>query len=257
MRKLGFNRVVVAGVLSPFAAVLFYGITYSLLTAQSHNLERDWGFRLLAATAAMTVPSVLTFVLAAKESRRKTLSMSAKAGVGIAILTMGFIAKPVSDGILRSRQERNMALQGVAAPLFETRDITGRVQRLSDQRGKVVLINLWATWCGPCRIEMPKLDALYRERKDEGLVVFGLSAEDIDTQRKFLSKVSVSYPLLTVTEGVPAFYRDIARYPALFLVDRDGRLQPLPEPGGSFTKIEGAVDRLLDNPAKNVARERR
>ena len=79
----------------------------------------------------------------------------------------------------------------MAAPQFETKDIAGRVQRLSDQKGKIVLINLWATWCAPCAIEMPKLDHLYKERKERGLVVFGLSAEDAETQEKFLAKVPV------------------------------------------------------------------
>jgi len=92
---------------------------------------------------------------------------------------------------------------------------------------------------------MPKLDRLYKERKERGLVVFGLSDENAETQQKFLAKVPVSYPLLTMTDGVPDFYRDVARYPALFLVDRDGQLQPLPESGESLTALEGAVDKLL------------
>jgi peroxiredoxin len=96
---------------------------------------------------------------------------------------------------------------------------------------------------------MPKLDHLYKERKERGLVVFGLSAEDAETQEKFLAKAPVSYPLLTMTEGVPDFYRDVARYPALFLVDRDGQLQPLSESGESFTSIEAAVDKLLEMPS--------
>ena len=175
--------------------------------------------------------------------------MLSRVGLVLAALTLGLVAKPAHDGILRSRQERNMALHDVAAPQFETKDISGGVQRLSNQKGKVVLINLWATWCAPCRIEMPQLDHLYKERKERGLVVFGLSAEGAKTQQKFLAKVPVSYPLLTMTEGVPNFYRDVVRYPALFLVDRDGQLQPLSQPGESFTAIEAAVDKLLEMPS--------
>ena len=242
------NRVFVAGVVAPFAAVLIYGLVYSLMTSLSRNVERDWGFRLFIAALAMALPSVLTVVLAVSQSRQKKLSMLSRIGLVIAILTLGLVAKPAHDGILRSRQERNMALHDVAAPPFETTDIAGRVQRLSDQKGKIVLINLWATWCAPCRIEMPKLDRLYRERKERGLVVFGLSNENAETQQEFLAKVPVSYPLLTMTAGVPDFYRDVARYPALFLVDRNGQLQPLPESGESFTGIEGEVDKLLEIP---------
>ena len=153
----------------------------------------------------------------------------------------------MSDGITRSKQSRNLAMRGVAAPSFDTLDILGRPQRLRDQKGKVVLVNLWATWCGPCREEMPKLDRLYREREQKGFIVFGLSDEDLDQQRKFVEQVPVSYPLLTVKGEVPNLYRDIVRYPAIFLVDRNGQLQPAPGPDQPFEKVEAAVDALLNS----------
>ena len=165
----------------------------------------------------------------------------------LAILSLGIAWKPVSDGILRSKQTRNMAMHDVSAPLFDTQDTLGNTERLADQEGKVVLINIWATWCGPCRNEMPKLDQLYRERKDKGLVVFGLSDEDVNVQQKYLQRVPVSYPLLTQKGNVPDLYRDIARYPAIFLIDRSGRLQPAPGPDQPFEKLQAAVDTLLNN----------
>jgi hypothetical protein len=76
-----------------------------------------------------------------------------------------------------------MAMHDVAVPLFDTVDINGNVERLSDQAGKVVIVNAWVTWCGPCRSEMPKLDHLYQERKGKGLVVFGISDEDVRLER--------------------------------------------------------------------------
>ena len=77
-------------------------------------------------------------------------------------------------------------------------------------------------------------------------MVFGLSTEDLDTQRKFLKEgVSVSYPLLTVAGNVPEVYRATARFPANFLIDREGRLQPAPSTEQPFEKLEAAVDALL------------
>ena len=163
----------------------------------------------------------------------------------MAIVSLGLVWQPVSDGTLRWKQTKNMAAHDVAAPLFATVDISERRQRLENERGKVVLVNVWATWCEPCRNEMPKLDQLYRSRKDRGFVVFGLSGEDAATQKKFLSQVPVTYPLLTMSGEIPHFYRDIARYPANFLVDRLGRLQPAPDPHQPFAKVEAAVDALL------------
>lgn len=236
----------VCGVLSPFAGVFLYVAVYSTLTSLSSNLENDWLRRLTLSIFAMVIPSLLTFVLAATQWRKKAFTVPSVIGVVIATLALGFATKPVNDGILRSRQEKNMAMHDVAAPTFETPDISGTVERLSDQKGKVVLINRWATWCAPCRNEMPKLDQLYRARKSQGFVVFGLSDEDTARQGKFLSQVSVSYPLLTMTNGVPNFYRDIARYPAIFLVDRQGHLQTAPGPDEPFSKIETTVDTLLN-----------
>ncbi len=145
-----------------------------------------------------------------KDGRAQAFSLSGKIGLTIAILSLGLAWKPVSDGILRSRQSRNLAMRDVAAPPFDTPDLLGKTQRLADQRGKVVLVNIWATWCGPCREEMPKLDRLYRERQDRGFIVFGLSDESVNLQRKFVEQVPVSYPLLTVSGTVPSLYRDIA-----------------------------------------------
>jgi thiol-disulfide isomerase/thioredoxin len=153
----------------------------------------------------------------------------------------------VSDGITRTKQSRNEAMRDVPAPPFETLDLLGQSQRLGDRKGKVVLVNIWATWCGPCRNEMPKLDRLYRERKDQGFIVFGLSDEDADLQQKYVKEVPVSYPLLTLRGDVPNLYRDIARYPAIFLIDRRGQLQPAPSPEQPFEKVEAAVDALLNS----------
>lgn len=251
MATFRFNRVFVAGVLAPVASILLYVVVYSTLTSASHNLNRDWLFRLSASAFAMTLPSILALVLAVRQSRRKPLTTLSKVGVGVAVLALGLVARPLTDGILRQKQERNMAMRDVAAPLFETADIDGNSYRLSDQKGKVVLINRWATWCGPCRVEMPKLEQLYKERKEQGFVVFGLSDEQSAKQKRYLSKVSLSYPMLTMGSGVPEFYRDIVRFPASFLIDREGRLQPIPATEDPFVGIKSEVDQLLEQSSRS------
>jgi peroxiredoxin len=138
-----------------------------------------------------------------------------------------------------------MAMHDVPAPMFDTLDIQGKPRRLSDYKGRVVLVNIWATWCEPCRNEMPQLDKLYQSKKASGFVVLGISDEAIETQQAFLRQVPVTYPLLTTTPGVPPFYREIAKYPAIFLIDREGRLQPTPAESQGFEKVEEAVGALL------------
>jgi cytochrome c biogenesis protein CcmG, thiol:disulfide interchange protein DsbE len=243
--KLSKHRVLLCGILSPLSAVLLYMFVYGVSTRYSADLEKDWRFRLSLSTIAMTIPFFATIALAIKARRTGPFSLSAKIGLLVATLSLGLAASPIRDGLLREKQTRNMGLHDVAAPLFDTVDINGNAERLSDQVGKVVIVNVWATWCGPCRSEMPKLDHLYRERKDKGLVVFGISDEAVGVQQKFLQQVPVSYPLLTVKGTVPSLYIDIARYPAIFLIDRSGRLQPAPGPDQSFEKLEAAVETLL------------
>ncbi len=255
MTRFSNYRVLISGITSPPAAFLLYVLVYSTLTAISADHEKDWLFRLSLSTLAMTLPFFVTLALAVKDRRQHALSLSAKAGVAIAILSLGLAWKPVNDGVLRSKQSRNQALRDVAAPAFDSLDIFGKRQRLADHKGEVVLVSLWATWCGPCRAEMPRLDTLYREQKDQGLVVFGLSNEDVDVQRKYLEQVAVTYPLLTVSAGVPQLYRQIVRYPAIFLIDRQGRLQPAPGPDQPFEKVAAAVDVLLNSNSSTRGRE--
>jgi len=245
--RLSTHRVLICGILSPVLALLLYALVYGTLTRFSADLEKDWLFRLSVSTLAMTIPFFATIALAMRDRRTRKLSMSGRIGLLLAILSLGFAWNPIRDGVLRSKQMRNMAMHDVAAPLFDTVDTMGNAEHLSDQAGRVVLVNIWATWCVPCRIEMPKLDRLYRERKDKGFIVFGLSDEDVGVQQKYIEQVPVSYPLLTQKGNVPSLYRDIARYPAIFLIDRSGRLQPAPSPDEPFEKLEAAVDALLNN----------
>jgi peroxiredoxin len=243
MSRLSRHRILLLGILSPILALICHALVYATLTSLSHDHEKDWIFRLSISTIVMAVPLIIVLVLLRKEPR--PLSTSTKAGLAFAVLSLGLASHPISDGVIRYKQNRNLSMHDVPAPLFYTPDISGQPLRLADQKGKVVLISLWATWCPPCRAEMPKLDHLYRERQQQGLVVFGLSAEDADTQQKYVQQVPVSYPLLTLQGNVPDFYRDVVRLPSFILIDRAGRLQVAPAGDQPFEKVQAAVDALL------------
>ena len=216
MKNLSRYRLLILGLLSPVAAIFLYILVYTFLTRRSVDTEKDWLFRLSLSTVAMVVPCILILMVGIRDWRRHALTTPGKIGLALAVLSLALVAKPASDGITRWKQTRNMAMQNVPAPLFATPDIDGNMQRLTDHKGQVVVVNIWATWCGPCRIEMPKLDRLYREHANEGLVVFGMSNESIAKQKKFLQTVPVTYPLLTLDGEVPDFYRDIPATPQSF-----------------------------------------
>ena len=125
MTRLSKYRVLICGILSPLAALFLYVLVYGTLTRYSADLEKDWLFRLSVSTLAMTVPFFVTLALAIKDHGRHALSLAGKVGLVIAFLSLGLAWKPVSDGILRSRQSRNLALRDVAAPPFDTPDLQG------------------------------------------------------------------------------------------------------------------------------------
>lgn len=107
---------------------------------------------------------------------------------------------------------------------FTLTDLQGKTWTLQALHGKVVLVNFWATWCQPCRKEMPDLDALYQRFKDQGFVILGISDEDAPKVKQLLAERSVAYPiLLDPGRKVNELFR-IDGIPKSFLYDRDGKM---------------------------------
>ncbi len=107
---------------------------------------------------------------------------------------------------------------------FTLHDLNGKEWKLSAQRGKVVLVNFWATWCPPCRKEMPDLDALYAQLHDKGFVVLAISDEEIGKVEPFIKDHSVKYPiLLDPGRNVNKLF-GVEGIPKSFVYDRDGKL---------------------------------
>jgi len=118
--------------------------------------------------------------------------------------------------------------QGFLAPDFELNTITGETIKLSDLRGQAVLVNLWATWCPPCRAEMPAIEKIYNEYKDDGLVVLAVNMTYQDTRSNiepFINEYGLSFPiLLDETSSVGSAYQ-LRSLPSSFFIGRDGIIQ--------------------------------
>ena len=111
-----------------------------------------------------------------------------------------------------------------ASAEFTLHDLTGKEWKLSDLRGKVVLVNFWATWCPPCRKEMPDLDALYAQFHKKGLVVLAISDEEISKVEPFIKDHAVKYPiLLDPGRSVNKLFA-VEGIPKSFVYGRDGKL---------------------------------
>ena len=107
---------------------------------------------------------------------------------------------------------------------FTLTELNGKTWTLKELRGKVVLVNFWATWCPPCRKEMPDLETLYQQFKDQGLVILAISDEDAGKVRPFIAQHKVTYPiLLDPGRKVNNFSRS-KEFPRAFVYDRDGKL---------------------------------
>lgn len=241
------------GLGAPLAAAVLGAGAYRGLTRLSADPDEDFRFRLGAVAVVMLLPPAFALWRAFRARRAGTLTGAGTVGAVAALLSVGLAWVPVSAALRRARQAENLALSGAAAPDFVARDLDGRIHRLSDRRGSVVLVNIWATWCPPCRAEMPELDRLARQRREEGFFVFGVSTEDEETQRAFRdNEVSVAYPLLLPDAdageggGMPPIFTETARYPANFLIDREGLLHPAPSTDRPFAELEAAVESLLD-----------
>ena len=124
------------------------------------------------------------------------------------------------------REEHIRALaQRTAAPDFTLTDLEGKPLQLTAFRGKVVLLDFWATWCAPCKIEVPHLVALQKKYGPEGLQIVGISMDDDPAPVKvFAQEFSISYPVVLGNAELARSYGGVLGLPVAFLIDRDGRI---------------------------------
>lgn len=136
------------------------------------------------------------------------------------------------------------------APDYQFTTLSGDTASLAGLRGKVVLVNFWATWCPPCRVEMPGFQRVYEDRKDEGFVVLGLSTDmrGEDQVREFLAERGITYPNAMARGSIGRDFGGSNMLPTSYLIDRQGRIRN--EVRGIFTSValDQAVSRLLDEP---------
>jgi len=112
------------------------------------------------------------------------------------------------------------------APDFALKDSSGAAVRLSDFKGKVVLLDFWATWCGPCKIEIPWFMEFEQQYKDRGFVVLGVSMDEggWDDVKPYIEQRKINYRILMGTDAVGQAYGGVDSLPTTFLIDRSGRI---------------------------------
>jgi peroxiredoxin len=157
--------------------------------------------------------------------------LSASGQPGYAMRTLDALRALLFAATLIAFAPSNAAdLEGQPAPDFALRSLGGDNLRLSEHLGDVVLINFWATWCGPCRQEMPLLDDLYAKYKLAGLTVFGVNIDDTaDRAAEMAKTLKVSYPVLFDERKDVSRSYQIGAMPFTVLVDREGVIRYVSE----------------------------
>ncbi len=142
-------------------------------------------------------------------------------------------------------------LQGKVAPAFTLVDLDGKKVSLADFKGRPVLVNFWATWCGPCKIEMPWFEEFSKKYAGQGFVILGVAADDAGKSviAGVTKKAGVTYPVLLKDDKVEEAYGGVNYLPESFYVDKTGKIMletaGLNDGSGGKDEIEANINRLI------------
>jgi peroxiredoxin len=185
--------------------------------------------------------------------------IAATAAVGVGALTTSMLMGPshtvaldteksVDPGKSGERRSPACKAESQANLDFTVKDMHGTSVRLADHKGKVVLINFWATWCAPCKAEIPAFVDLYAKYKDQGLVILGISADDdAETLRSFAAEWKLNYPVLVGRDEDKLLdaYGPLFGYPTSVIIGRDGAVCGRHVGPATKEEFEGEIKALL------------
>lgn len=154
---------------------------------------------------------------------RSNVKSRAAAAIGAAFLLAAGSALATAD--FKAVPKLEEMKDRSAAPDFTLSDPAGKKVSLKDYRGKIVFLNFWASWCSPCRAEMPGMDRLYREFKDKGLEMLAVNVKDKrDDALRFMKELKISYPVAMDPEGEVGLLYGAWGMPTTYLIDRKGQV---------------------------------
>ena len=192
-------------------------------------------------------------------NKRWLLVLTAVVGLGLLAVPL-FVRRPAPVGT--SADANPLAdvpeLRSADAPKCQTgksskldfvlKDRNGADVHLTDYRGKVVLVNFWATWCGPCKVEIPDFVELYAQYKDRGFVILGVLSQDTPTKDQlttFLAENRMDYPIFNASEKFEGAFGELWALPTTFLIDRQGAVCAQQVGPASKDDVERSLKSLL------------
>jgi cytochrome c biogenesis protein CcmG, thiol:disulfide interchange protein DsbE len=174
----------------------------------------------------------------------------------IALVSLAILAAAFGMVWLQSSKYEPLTV-GKAAPDFELPDLGDSSVKLSDYRGKVVFLNFWATWCKPCKEEMPSMEVLYRKFKDKGLVVLAVSIDRVTTKQDippFVKSMDLSFPIMVDSWGQTDKRYKLMGVPETYIIDREGVLREKVIGPRDWTRLDNlqVVTQLLKDGATSA-----
>jgi cytochrome c biogenesis protein CcmG/thiol:disulfide interchange protein DsbE len=162
------------------------------------------------------------------------------------VVVLGLMKQTSTSSQIAPDQFVTPPSQDNVAPDFDLTTLDGRAVKLSDYRGQVVLLNTWATWCPPCRAEMPQLEAYYREHQDQGFVVLAVNSEESpEAVAAFLKSQDFTFPVVLDPEGVVMGRYEVRALPTSFFIDRKGVVRGVWTGQLTPAQLQKIVDPLL------------
>jgi peroxiredoxin len=192
-----------------------------------------------AATIVAAVP--LMALPATRAIAQRCVSACVSESSKVREFLMGSASSPTPSSTYMKVEDRKMA------PDFTVTDASGKSVKLSDFRGKAVLLNFWATWCGPCKVEIPMLKGLQQTYQDRNFTVVGVSleAEGWALVRPYMERAQFNYPVVVGSEDIAALYGGLEAVPTTLLIDKFGRIASIHVGLCSRSEYEGEIKAVL------------
>lgn len=174
---------------------------------------------------------------ARKRGKQRNLLQSIWAPIALIVAALVFLGGMLSSMDHTAAAPKGPAHVEVSLGDFRLTDLDGKPVQLSDYSGQPVLINAWATWCPPCRAEMPALEEFYRAHRSDGFVLLAINAgESVEQVRSFIDAMGFTFPVLLDTRGEVLYSLGIRSFPTSVLVGRDGKVKKIHV--GTLTKAQ-------------------
>jgi cytochrome c biogenesis protein CcmG/thiol:disulfide interchange protein DsbE len=161
---------------------------------------------------------------------KKTLIILLAIIVAIGGISYGFLSNGQdSQKVDKQNTEKSQEMKYPMAPDFALSDLNGNTVKLSDYKGNVVIIDFWATWCGPCRRGIPEFIELQDEYGEDNLTILGISVDqgDLSVVPAFAEKYGINYPILYANQDVQRKYGPIRSIPTAFIIDKEGKVRDM------------------------------